>query len=112
LINLVHAQFAYGRRFCIVNVVDDVTKDTSAPLPTHRSGGRRVARELSTIFEGRGKPGLIVSDHGIEFSSYDMLVWYKDSQVDWHLIAPGRPMQNGFARASTGACAMNCSTRP
>lgn len=29
--------------------------------------GRRVARELTTLIERRGKSGMIVSDHGTEF---------------------------------------------
>lgn len=35
--------------------------------------GRRVARELTALVARRGKPGLIVSDHGTEFTSNAML---------------------------------------
>ena len=31
-----------------------------------------------------------------------MLAWCKDSQVDWHFIAPGKPMQNGFVESFNG----------
>jgi putative transposase len=58
--------------------------------------GRRVARELTAIVERRGKPGTIVSDHGTEFTCNAMLAWSKDTVINWHFIAPGKPMQNGF----------------
>ncbi|MDB5567372.1 MAG: putative transposase OrfB, partial [Tardiphaga sp.] len=37
--------------------------------------GRRVARELTTLIEQRGKPAMIVSDNGTEFTSNAMLGW-------------------------------------
>ncbi|MFK4609271.1 transposase InsO family protein [Bradyrhizobium diazoefficiens] len=55
-----------------------------------------MARELKEIVERRGKPGMIASDHGTEFTCNAMLAWSKDTVIDWHFIAPGKPMQNGF----------------
>ncbi len=46
------------------------------------------------------KPGMIASDHGTDFTCNAMLVWCKDADIDWHFIAPGKPMQNGYARKS------------
>ena len=67
-------------------------------MPRGQSGssisGRRVARELTAIVERRGKPAMIVSDHGTEFTCNAMLAWSKDTVVDWHFIAPGKPMQS------------------
>ena len=50
----------------------------------------------------RGKPQMIVSDNGTEFTSNAMLGWAKDHGVDWHYIAPGRPMQNGYIESFNG----------
>jgi putative transposase len=61
-----------------------------------------VARELTAIVERRGKPGLIVSDHGTEFTCNAMLAWCRDAAIDWHFIAPGKPMQNGFVESFNG----------
>lgn len=55
--------------------------------------GRRVARELTELIAHRGKPDMIVSDHGTEFTSNAILAWSKDHRVEWHYIAPGKPMQ-------------------
>jgi putative transposase len=71
----VHDQLATGRRFRILNVIDDVTKQCLAAVADTSISGRRVARELSALIARRGKPGVIVSDHGTEFTSNAMLTW-------------------------------------
>jgi putative transposase len=101
-LDFVHDQFANGRRFRILNIVDDVTKECLGAIPETSISGRRVARELTAIVEQRGKPGMIVSDHGTEFTCNAMLAWCKDAAIDWHFIAPGKPMQNGFVESFNG----------
>jgi putative transposase len=101
-LDFVHDQFANGRRFRILNIVDDVTKECLGAIPDTSISGRRVARELTPIVERRGKPGMIVSDHGTEFTCNAMLAWCKDTVIDWHFIAPGKPMQNGFVESFNG----------
>lgn len=101
-LDFVHDQFANGRRFRILNIVDDVTKECLGAIPDTSISGRRVARELTAIVERRGKPGMIVSDHGTEFTCNAMLAWCKDAGIDWHFIAPGKPMQNGFVESFNG----------
>lgn len=59
-------------------------------------------RDLTTLIERRGKPGMIVSDNGTEFTSNAMLAWAQDNGVVWHFIAPGKPMQNGFCESFNG----------
>ena len=95
LVDFVHDQFAHGRRFRVFNVID-VTKECLAAIVDTSISGRRVARELSLVIARRGKPDLIVSDHGTEFTSNAMLAW---SGVAWHFIAPGKAMQNGICEA-------------
>jgi putative transposase len=64
--------------------------------------GRRVARELTTLMERRGEPGMIVSDNGTELTSNAILALSKDQKIEWHYIAPGRPMQNGYIKWFNG----------
>ncbi|MFQ3454722.1 IS3 family transposase [Bradyrhizobium sp. UFLA01-814] len=101
-LDFVHDQFANGRRFRILNIVDDVTKECLGAIPDTSISGRRVARELTTIVARRGKPGLIVSDNGTELTCNAMLAWCKETGIDWHFIAPGKPMQNGFVESFNG----------
>lgn len=60
-------------------------------MPDTSVSGRRVVREL---IAHRGKPGMIVSDNGTELTGSAVLAWYGEIGVQWHYIAPGRPMQN------------------
>ena len=45
---------------------------------------------------------IIVCDHGTEFTSNAMLAWAEEARVDWHFIAPGKPMQNGICESFNG----------
>ena len=101
-VDFVHDQLACGRRLRILNIVDDVTRECLAAIPDTSISGRRVARELTVLIDRRGKPGMIVSDNGTEFTSNAMFAWAQDSRVVWHFIAPGKPMQNGFCESFNG----------
>jgi putative transposase len=101
-LDFVHDQLAQGRRFRILNIVDDVTRECLAAIPDTSISGKRIARELTVLIGTRGKPGMIVSDNGTEFTSNAILGWAKDHAVDWHYIAPGRPMQNGYIESFNG----------
>ena len=57
-------QFTDGRRFRILEVYDDCTRECLALVADTSIGGRRVARELDAIMAWRGKPATIVSDNG------------------------------------------------
>ena len=50
----------------------------------------------------RGRPAMIVSDNGTEFTSIAMLRWSQEHQVEWHYIAPGKPTQNAFVESFNG----------
>jgi putative transposase len=101
-LDFVHDQFANGRRFRILNVVDDVTRECLVAIPDTSISGRRVARELRVLIERRGKPGMIVSDNGTEFTSNAMLAWAEEHKITWHFIAPGKPMQNAYCESFNG----------
>jgi putative transposase len=62
-LDFVHDQSARGRRFRVLNVMDDVARECLAAIPDTSISGRRVARELTALIERRGKPGMIVSDN-------------------------------------------------
>ena len=48
-VDFVHDQLSDGRRFRILNVIDDVTKECLAVIADTSISGRRVARELDAI---------------------------------------------------------------
>src|SRR5207248_4652053 len=53
-LDFVHDQLACGRRFRILNIVDDVTRECLAAVPETSISGRRAARELTALIERRG----------------------------------------------------------
>lgn len=50
----------------------------------------------------------MVSDNGTEFTSRAILAWTEDLAVEWHYIAPGKPMQNAFAESFIGRLRDEC----
>lgn len=91
-----------GRRFRILAVVDDYTRECLALVADTSLSGLRVVRELDHIMARRGRPRTIVSDNGTEFTSMAILAWSQRTGIDWHYIAPGKPMQNGFIESFNG----------
>jgi putative transposase len=83
----------------LVATIASVTKERLGAIADTSHSGRRVARELTSIVARRGKPGSIVSDNGIEFTCNAMPAWCKDNAIDWHFIAPGKPIQNAFVES-------------
>ena len=70
-----------GRRFRILCVIDDFTRECLATVADNSISGVRVARELDTLVERRGRPCMIVSDNGTELTSHAILKWQRDSQM-------------------------------
>lgn len=97
-----------GRRFRIWGLVDDFSRECLALVVDTSLSGRRVARELDRVVAIRGRPCMIVSDNGTEFTSNAMLTWAAENSVEWHFIAPGKPMQNGFAESFNGRFRDEC----
>jgi putative transposase len=91
-----------GRRFRILTVVDDHTRENLALVADTSLSGLRVTRELDRLIAERGAPGTIVSDNGTEFTSMAVLRWVQETGIDWHYIAPGKPTQNAFIESFNG----------
>lgn len=51
---------------------------------------------------------MVVSDNGTELTSNDVLRWQQDVRVEWHYIAPGKPMQNVFVESFNGRLRDEC----
>lgn len=97
-----------SRRFRILNVIDDFSRECLAAVIDTSLSGVRVARELDRIAEMRGYPCMVVSDNGTELTSNAILKWQEDQKINWHYIAPGKPMQNGFVESFNGKMRDEC----
>jgi putative transposase len=112
---------ADGRRFRVLVIVDDFTRECLALVVDTSLSGARVARELDHLAEQRGLPLMIVSDNSTELTSRAMLVWQEDRGVEWHYIASpcptavckqtaigGKPVQNAFVESLNGRFRDEC----
>src|SRR5215475_10043456 len=67
--DFVHDQLSDGRRFRILAIVDDFSRECLALVADTSISGLRVGRELDAIVVRRGKPAACVSDNGTELTS-------------------------------------------
>jgi putative transposase len=95
-------QLSDCRRFRILAVVDDFTRECLALVADTSLSGLRTARELKAIVAERGKPVSVVSDNGTELTSTAILSWCQETGINWHYIAPGKPTQNAFIESFNG----------
>ena len=98
-LDFVADMLGWGRRIRVLAVVDDFTREALALVVDTSIGGLRVVRELDTLIARRGRPTTIVSDNGTELTSRAVLEWSNRTGIDWHYIAPGKPVQNAFVES-------------
>jgi putative transposase len=84
-----------GRRFRLLCVVDDFSRECLATVVDTSLGGVRVVRELERLATERAVPQEVVSDNGTELTSGAVLRW-ATGRLAWHYIEPGKPVQNAF----------------
>jgi putative transposase len=94
-LDFVSDTLADGRRFRILCIVDDFSRECLATVVDTSLSGVRVVRELDRITLERITPKVIVSDNGTELTSMAVLRWATD-RLGWHYIQPGKPVQNAF----------------
>ena len=102
-LDFVSDAFTDGRRFRVLCIVDDFSRECLALVADTSLSGLRVTRELAALIDRRGRPRTIVSDNGTELTSMAVLRWCQETRVDWHYIAPGKPMQNAFVESFNGS---------
>jgi len=95
-------QLATGRRFRILNIVDDHTRECVGQIVDLSISGERVTRLLDQLARDRGLPEAIVTDNGPEFTSKSMFLWSQRTQVQLRFIQPGKPIQNEFVESFNG----------
>lgn len=97
-----------GRRFRILTIVDDYTREWKAAVVDTSIGGIRVVRLLEELRETTGLPTAIVTDNGPEFTSRAFLSWAEQRGIDLRFIQPGKPTQNAFVESFNGKFRLEC----
>lgn len=106
--DFVSDQLSNGRRFRVLNVIDDYSREMVGQLTDVSIGGRQVAGFLDLLIEQRGRPNQIVCDYGPEFTCKAMFFWQKESHVKLAFIQPGKPTQNAFIESLNGKFRNEC----
>jgi putative transposase len=107
-LDFVHDRLRTNRRFRILAVGDDCTRENLALEADFGFSGERMTRTLDAIAELRGYPSTIVMDNGPEMVSLAMLRWATEHRVRLHHIAPGKPVQNAFIESFNGRLRDEC----
>jgi len=89
--DFVSDQLASGRRFRVLNVIDDFSRECIGQVVDTSISGARVTRLLDKIIRTRGRPRVIFSDNGPEFTGKAMFFWSQKNLVRLHFIQPSKP---------------------
>ena len=106
--DFVSGALAGGRRFRVLAVVDDHTRECLALAADTSPSGARAVRELDATVAACGRPPTMVSDSGTEPTSTAILRWCQERGVEWHCIAPGKPTRNASIDSSNGPLRDEC----
>ena len=92
-----------GRRFRLLNVIDDYNRESLAIEIDTSLPALRVMRTLQRLFEMRTKPKMIRVDNGPESISDKLQQLCRDQNVRRQFIQPGKPVQNAFIERNNGS---------
>ena len=96
------------RRFRVLNVKDDYSKELIGQLVAFSITGAMVGRFLDRLIEERNSPDQITCDNGTEFTSKAMYFWQVRTGVKLAFIQPGKPTQNAFVESLNGRFREEC----
>jgi transposase InsO family protein len=106
--DFVFDRIASGRTLKLLVITDDATHEAVAIEPGHTIGGNHLTRILDGICSQRGKPIVIRSDNGPEFTGKAMLTWAHRNGIALRLIEPGKPNQNAYVESFNGRLRDEC----
>lgn len=106
--DFVHDSTAKGKKIRMLNIIDDCTRQCLRIEVDTSLSGARVARTLDQVIETYGKPNVLLSDNGPEFTSKALDEWAYKNGVKLCFIEPGKPTQNGFVESFNGTLRKEC----
>ena len=91
-----------GRKFRMLNVVDEFTRECLAIRVGRKLKAADVIDVLADLFITRGTPGHIRSDNGPEFAAKAVKDWITGVRSSTAYIEPGSPWENGYVESFNG----------
>lgn len=106
--DFVHDRTWAGRKFRVLVVLDEFTREALALLVDTSITGARVARALDELAATRGLPQIVITDNGSEFAGRALDEWASTRGVKQHFIHPGKPVQNAYCESFNGKLRGEC----
>lgn len=100
--DFVSEQTRDGRKFRILNIIDEYSRECLASFVARRIRSQDVIFVLADLFLKHGVPEHIRSDNGPEFVAKKLLKWFATLDVKPLFIAPGSPWENGYCESFNG----------
>ncbi|MGI9428543.1 MAG: IS3 family transposase [Bythopirellula sp.] len=97
-----------GRRFRLLTIVDNFTRESLAIQVGQRLTGDNVVAVLEEIRKRRGVPESIRVDNGPEFISKSLDWWAYFNKVKLDFSRPGKPTDNAFIESFNGRLREEC----
>ena len=107
-LDFMHDTISSGRRFRLLNIVDDFTRECLWIETDTSLSGDRVTRVLSNCVDRYGKPQAILTDNGPEFTGSTMEQWTYQNDITHQFIQPGKPSQNAYVESFNGRVRDEC----
>lgn len=85
-----------GRRFRVLNVIDDHNREALITEAYYSIPANRLINSLKQLIRERGKPKTIRTDNGPKFISKAFVSFCNEMQIELHYIQPGKPAQNAY----------------
>ena len=94
--DFMHDRLINGRKFRVLNVIDDFNREVLRIEPYFSITSKRVITILERLILEKGKPAAIRAENGPDFIAAVLCDWCRERNITLRFIQPGRPMQNGF----------------
>ncbi len=88
-----------GRKFRMLNVIDEFTRECLAIRVDRKLNSTAVIDVLTDLFILRGVPGHVRSDNGPEFIAKAVRDWIDAVGAKTAFIEPGSPWENGYCES-------------
>ena len=96
-LDFVHDALYDGRRFRVLNIIDESNREALAVEPGFSIPAARLIRVMNRLVDFYGLPDAIRCDNGAEMAGHAFRQWAEDRGVQLMFIQPGKPNQNAFA---------------
>jgi putative transposase len=107
-LDFVHDALADGRKIRLLTVIDEYTRESLEIVVDTSINSKKVIKALEKLIRQKGKPEVIVSDNGTEFTSNVVQKWREETGIVWQFIEPGKPFQNGSIESFNGKLRDEC----